>query len=290
MKDRLQRPRRCQNGAAGRYNMPLVETANSQHTVRTVVRASARWHHLISCYMDQWRQNRLRWSQPQVADSMSPNMKCFWYMCSRLAERLIQVNTNLTCWPCCCTESGTGVMCEFCAGELLRPVRGAVWHEKTERRLRKLGQVDAEGTAPLPHYAPGAESLSEVRTRGASCRREAACVEQGRVHGFYNNLFGLPTDAHMPCLAAANVIRSSGNMPCRYVQALAVHSPLFCMSMQRPRETPKVEKGCGNSTDVWERIRWLWRQLSLVGFLFLIDFPFSFSVALCFFGFANLVC
>ncbi|KAL7955282.1 hypothetical protein V8C34DRAFT_247933 [Trichoderma compactum] len=167
--------------------------------------------------------------------------------------------------------------------ELLRPIRGAVWHEETERRLRKLDQVYAEGTAPLPHYAPGAESLSEVRTRGAKtaatlsadacillpqftaqnclvadltwshsashcvrspassrfyascmelqvqvitgngCRREA-CVEQGRVHGFYNNLFRLPTDAHMPCLA---VIRSFGNMPCRYAQALAVHFPLF---------------------------------------------------------------
>lgn len=90
---------------------------------------------------------------------------------------------------------------------------------------------------------------------GNSCRREAACVEQGRVHGFYNNLFRLPTDAHVPCLAATNVIRSSGNMLCRYAQALAVHFPLVCMSMQRPRETPKVEKGCGNSTDVWKHWR-----------------------------------
>lgn len=87
MKDRLQRPRRCQNGADWRYNMPLVETANSQHTVRTVVRgAPARWHHLISCCIDKWRQNRLRWSQPQVADSMSPNMKCFWYMRFHIAD------------------------------------------------------------------------------------------------------------------------------------------------------------------------------------------------------------
>lgn len=46
------------------------------------------------------------------------------------------------------------------------PSEGPFGHEKTERRLRKLGQVYAEGTAPLPHYAPGAESLSEVRGVG----------------------------------------------------------------------------------------------------------------------------
>lgn len=45
-----------------------------------------------------------------------------------------------------------------------------------------------------------------------------------------------------------NVIRSSGNMPCCYAQALVVHFPLVCTFMRMPRETPKVEKGYGNNT------------------------------------------
>lgn len=57
------------------------------------------------------------------------------------------------------------------------PSEGPFGHEKTERRLRKLGQVYAEGTAPLPHYAPGAESLSEVR--GVLVRRTYSLFRLG---------------------------------------------------------------------------------------------------------------